>query len=72
MKRIMGMADRAALLSLKTLVVVNLLFLLSFLLVAVLAARAVDAAPRLLPMAGTGTGIAPSSATVPGNGQHKE
>lgn len=68
MKRIMGMADRAALLSLKTLVVVNLLFLLSFLLVAVLAARTVDAAPRLLPMADIGA----SSTAVVGDSLRKE
>ena len=68
MKRIMGMADRAALLSLKTLVVVNLLFLLSFLLVAVLAARTVDAAPRLLPIADIGA----SSTAVAGDSLRKE
>jgi uncharacterized protein YbaP (TraB family) len=40
MKRIMAMADRAALLSLKGLVALNLLFLLSFLVILLLAGRA--------------------------------
>ena len=63
MKRIMAMADRAALFSLSTLVVLNLLFLLSFLLLALIAARTVDTAPQFPPAA--------SSATVPSDGLSK-
>ncbi|WP_454011698.1 hypothetical protein [Aquamicrobium terrae] len=47
MRRIMAMADRAALLSFRGLVALNLLFFFCFLLVALIAARTVDAAPQV-------------------------
>ena len=68
MRRIMAMADRAALLSLKTLVLLNVLFFLCFLLVALMAAREADAAPQLLQPAS----LPSAAATVSIDGLPKE